>query len=99
MKSIGVPRALKAVLVECRDDGKCILQGQSQLSLAVSRSAAVCAIEFAGVKFRLRNIASSKEYIQHVEMILKRLSKQMANLQTIVVCEEKYTFTPDEFKA
>ena len=99
MKSVGIPRALKTVMAECGDDGNSILQGQSQIPYTVSRSAAVCAIEFAGVKFRLGSIASGKEYIQHVEMILKRLLKQMANLQTIVVCEEKYTFTPDEFKA
>ena len=99
MKSIGIARALKAVWAGCGDDGKSILQGKSQLPLAVSRSAAICAVEFAGVKFRLGSIASGKEYIQHVEIKLRRLLKQMVNLQTIVVCKEKYTFTPDEFKA
>ena len=99
MKSVGIPRALKAVLAECGDDGKSILQGQSQIPVAVSRAATVCAIEFAGVKFKLGSTASGKEYIKHVEIILKRLLQQMTNLHTIVVCEEKYTFTPDEFKA
>ena len=41
MKSVGIPRALKAVLAECGDDGKSILQGQSQIPVAVSRAATV----------------------------------------------------------
>ena len=32
-------------------------------------------------------------------MILNRLLHQMPNIQKLIVCEEKYSFTPDEFKA
>ena len=32
-------------------------------------------------------------------MLLKRMSQQMPNIQKLIVCEEKYSFTPDKFKA
>ena len=65
----------------------------------ISTAVTTCAVEFAGVKFKVGNASTGKEYIQQVEMILKRLIRQLPNIQKLIVCEEKYSFTPDEFKA
>ena len=32
-------------------------------------------------------------------MLLKRMLQQMPNIQKLIVCEKKYSFTPDKFKA
>ena len=99
MKSVGMRRALKTIITECKGEDSIICIGQSHLPNTISTDVSVCAVEFAGVKFKTGNISTGKDYIQFVEMVLKRLLNQMPNIQKLIVCEEKYSFTPDEFKA
>lgn len=56
-------------------------------------------MEFAGVKFKA-NVQSGNEYLRFVEQrYIKRFRRLLANLKRIVICEEKYSYTPDDFKA
>ena len=53
--------------------------------------------EFAGVKFK-SFATSGKKYLDYVSSIVKQVKHQLPNLKHIVICEEKYMFTPDDFK-
>lgn len=56
-------------------------------------------VEFAGVKFKT-NAITGKQYIQSVEQnYLHNTLSMMPKVDTIVIAEEKYSFTPDDFKA
>ena len=99
MKAVGMRRALKTMITECKGEDNLIILGQAHIPATISTSVTMCAVEFAGVKFKVGNVSTGKEYIHEVEMILKRLLHQMPNIQKLIVCEEKYSFTPDEFKA
>ena len=66
---------------------------------SVTASISAATLEFAGVKFKA-NVVSGTQYIKYIESILYRdVIKQMPYIQRIIICEEKYLFTPDEFKA
>ena len=64
-------------------------------------SVKLATVEFAGVKFKT-HATSGDEYLQHISKgVIRRLLKStnFPKLQRIVMCEEKYTYTPDDFKA
>ena len=66
---------------------------------SVARSAKVSVVEFAGLKFRAF-VSSGNQYIQYVtKAVLLKLANQLPNVKHIIICEEKYSFTPDLFKA
>ena len=65
----------------------------------ISSKVTFATVEFAGVKFK-SNVVNGLAYIKQVQNgILKPMLHQMKKLSRIVVCEEKYKFTPDPFKA
>ena len=105
VKSKTMPRALGRVVEMCKTESNrdsastLILQNQTHLPQNVTGECTVCVLEFAGVKFKLGNIQSGKEYIDHCERSIKGLFKKFPSLNTVVICEEKYNFTPDDFKA
>ena len=55
----------------------------------------LCIIEFAGVK--LKNFAScGQQHLNYISNgVIKKLLHQFPNLGHVVICEEKYLFTPD----
>ena len=56
-------------------------------------------IEFAGVKFKSR-AGSGEEYLENVQNgVLRKTLNTFKSASKVVVCEEKYRFTPDDFKA
>ena len=55
-------------------------------------------LEFAGVKFKSKAI-TGLDYIKGVEQLLEKQVQNMPSVERIVICEEKYSFTPDSFKA
>ncbi|CAG2250919.1 unnamed protein product [Mytilus edulis] len=56
-------------------------------------------VEFAGVKFKTR-AHDGKHYLQFVEdSIINKTISLMPKVKQMVICEEKYSFTPDHFKA
>ena len=59
----------------------------------------VVTVAFAGVKFKARAM-SGREYIKIVETcVINKLLQMFPNAEQHVICEEKYAFTPDNFKA
>lgn len=63
------------------------------------RAAELATVEFAGNKFKTKAI-SIPSYMKYIEMsILKHIMKMLPGVRNIVVCEEKYKYTPDSFKA
>ena len=105
MKAIGMQRALKTLVEMCKtvsdsdSASKLILLNQTHIQQSLSTGTVFCVIEFAGVKFKLGNLHTGKEYKQHVETLLKGFLQQFPRLKTMVICEEKYNFTLDDFKA
>lgn len=56
-------------------------------------------VEFAGVKFKV-NAKSGTDYLHTVQNnVIKPTLYQYQHLKRMVICEEKYKFTPDTFKA
>ena len=66
----------------------------------VSTKIKVCITEFVGVKFKSGNVRTGKEYLHYVEsVVIKGITRLAPMVRTIVICEEKYGYTPDDFKA
>ena len=63
-------------------------------------TAQVAIIEFAGIKYKVKaSTPSGKAYMQAVERdVLHKYLNYLPSLQSMVVCEEKYEFTPDVLK-
>ena len=102
MKSLGIPRALKTLVQSC---GKAeSLDNYIALNLpfvpkTVTNSMKICTVEFAGMKFKMGSARSGKDYLECVEKMLNGLIGKSNKISKIVICEEKYGYTPDEFKA
>lgn len=71
----------------------------STLPEEIVKSASIAIIEFAGVKFKTRAM-TGVQYIRYVQnTVLGKLRQAMPHLVKLIVCEEKYQFTPDDLKA
>ena len=111
VKSIGMQRAVKNVLVESlntlNETQAIDIRVDSLLQLNVSSvpkdistKIKICITEFAGVKFKAGNVRTGKEYLHHVEsVVIKGITRLAPMVRTIVICEEKYGYTPDDLKA
>ncbi|CAC5387720.1 unnamed protein product [Mytilus coruscus] len=56
-------------------------------------------VELAGVKFKAK-VFSGDDYLDFVKnYVIQKTINQMPNISRMVICEEKYHFTPDDFKA
>ena len=77
---------------------KLMLLNFAEIPSYISTHTCLCVIEFAGAKFQ--NFAESgHQYIQYVKNgVLKKLFNRFPNLNHVVICEEKYQFTPDDLK-
>ena len=109
-KSQSVPAALMEYVNKAREsvgqlDREHPISTDTSLSLLMTpsaRSAAqVAIIEFAGVKYKLKGpTPSGKSYIEAVQNdVLLKFMNHFPSLQSLVVCEEKYDFTPDILKS
>ena len=63
--------------------------------------ARVAIIEFAGIKYKIKaTTPSGRAYIEAVQNdVLLKFSNFFPSLQAMVICEEKYKFTPDILKS
>ena len=76
-----------------------IVLDQADLPSHLAHTTKFISVEFAGIKFKTKAI-SRTQYLQHIERnVLKSLTYFFQNVQRIVICEEKYSYTPDNFKA
>lgn len=65
----------------------------------VGKSLTLITVEFAGVKFKV-NASTGMHYIRMIEnSVIKPILFMSPNLKQLIICEEKYSFTPDTFKA
>ena len=111
LKSSGMQRALCELLVKClkedphrktNDEAHIdhfIQIDQKMLPSCVTDTTTFVSLEFAGIKFKAQ-ASSGTQYLQNVErFILKPILCFYKCVKRIVICEEKYSFTPDDFKA
>ena len=100
-KALGIQRALSRLITSCTSPTS--LHQYIGLNLPcvpkhILNCMTLCTVEFAGLKFKVGSIKSGHDYMNLVEHVLNGFLKH-SNASTMVVCEEKYSFTPDDFKA
>ena len=110
MKYLGIQRALKELLIfpafplNSVENSKYALEQYMSISLSsillpILTSMRVCLCEFAGMKFKIGKLKSGREYLQYIQCFINNFYRNCNSIATPVICEEKYTFTPDDFKA
>ncbi|CAG2190102.1 unnamed protein product [Mytilus edulis] len=111
-KSPGVKKALLNLIKTCQvakslhtsssgdsDEDQRVLLDFKMLPAHIRNNANLSIVEFAGTKFKVF-ASSGQQYVRFVSnAIIKKLVSSLPNLKRIVICEEKYSFTPDDFKA
>ena len=71
----------------------------SMIPESAAKNVKVVTVEFAGVKF-WTFAQSGREYLNLVQKkVFQSIFKDFKNTHHIIICEEKYSFTPDTFKA
>ena len=73
-----------------------VILGSNTIPSILAKSAKYATLEFAGVKFS----ETGKDHLRHIgKDIIGNIKHQLSLLRNIVICEEKYKCTPDDFKA
>ena len=79
---------------------KLIYLRQEEMPGHIVQHATFASIEFAGVKFKTTPGLTAENYVAQVEkMYISKMIHQFPRLNRMVICEEKYMYTPDDFKA
>ncbi|XP_071085902.1 uncharacterized protein [Haliotis cracherodii] len=100
-KSTSMKNALMKCIEDCQAGNRhgVIESVKGPLPIWLTGNVKLVTLEFAGVKFKSK-VITGKQYLHYVQnAILRPLPSKMPNLERIVLCEEKYSFTPDQFKA
>ena len=102
-KSTGMKTAIEEMLNVSADEAMktraAPLLNQNSLPNIIGRKVKIATMEFAGVKFT-STFSNGKQYLAYVEhTVLQKLFKQIPNVEKVIICEEKYSYTPDDFKA
>ena len=103
-KSQGIKKALLRALLFSGDTEECstgplIYNDVKEIPSIVKNQVKWATMEFAGVKFKTK-ATSGEQYLQHVQNgILGRVFRDFPAMSHLVISEEKYSFTPDDFKA
>ncbi len=79
---------------------KLVLLAQAGIPQNISSSVKLITLEFAGVKFKSVHAETGEQYLSRVQnaYIMKSLN-QFPRADRMIICEEKYRYTPDTFKA
>ncbi|CAG2187089.1 unnamed protein product [Mytilus edulis] len=65
----------------------------------ISKNIKFAVFEFAGVKFQAP-VSSGKDYLAYVaNVVVGKAMRLFPSIRHMIVCEEKYGFTPDDLKA
>ena len=110
MKAIGMQRALRYLITSCMEKlsnkpaeelniDAVMNLNKNKIPKEIVSSMKLCTFEFAGMKFKTGNIKSGKEYIQLIEAMVQGYLSKAPYLNKMIICEEKYSFTPDDLKA
>ena len=102
-------RSIKVVLIQSLDTlnrsqtirSDSLLQlNVSSMPQEISQKVKICTTEFAGIKFKTGNLKTGKECVYFVgSTVIKGITRLAPKASTIIICEEKYGYTPDDFKA
>ena len=115
LKSVGMQKALLGLVTTCilkdaeageyklHDDtpvkNQFVFLEEPMLPTEIRKAVSLITVEFAGVKFKTKS-QTGDQYLLNIEkLILKPLFHYYENIERIVICEEKYQYTPDDFKA
>ena len=83
---------------QLQEDGLIYFQC-SNIPTTASKKVKVVTVEFAGVKF-WASVKSGREFLNLIQKaVFSSIFKDFRNTNHIIICEEKYSFTPDTFKA
>ena len=78
---------------------KPVMLGLKKVPPHIFNQVQVVTVEFAGVKFKAWAM-TGPEYVNHVgKKVIGYIRRVAPNAKRIVICEEKYLFTPDDLKA
>lgn len=104
-KSTSMQKALANLLLKAVPTGEIpnldalISVNLTSVPTQITTNVKYATVEFAGVKLKV-HVASGTQYVRAVEgSVIKPILFQFPNLKRLVICEEKYSFTPDSFKA
>ena len=103
-KSQGMKKALLNILSEKDAVVSSTTADKVQLEMQqfpdyIRDSAVIAVAEFAGVKFKA-NVQTGDDYLKFVEQnYVKKFQRNLPKMKRLIICEEKYSYTPDNFKA
>ena len=100
-KSLGVKKALNCLLNKCTttEPDRFILSNFKRTPDQIRATAKKVVVEFAGTKFKMMS-TTGNQYIQYINKgIINFLLTSLPSTDHIIICEEKYKFTPDDLKA
>ena len=88
------------ILNKCSTAGSSlIVTNFKQVPENVRTSAKKVVVEFAGTKFHVKS-TTGEQYIQYINKgVINHLASSLTRIDHIVICEEKFKFTPDDLKA
>ena len=101
-KAAGIHKALTNLLLRELQDSDLHTLVQSGVALHRSSSTInlkIIAAEFTRMKFKTTANSGSEYMSQTHSYIIQPLLNQCPSLERIVICEEKHSFTPDDFTA
>ena len=110
-KSPGIKKGLYKILSLCFPDLQAskiseklakemvVLSDARHIPTQIQSTIRYATVEFAGVKFKTQ-ASTWDDYIVNVEKdVIGQILREFSGLKRIIICEEKYSFTPDQFKA
>lgn len=68
------------------------------IPLTVRAKVTLVIMAFAGVKFKTGHCTSGRQYLDFTESILRKTLEQFPKVSELIICEEKYSYTKDDFK-
>ena len=110
-KSPGIKKGLYKILSLCFPDLQAsnieeklakemvVLSDARHIPTQIQSTIRYATVEFAGVKFKTQ-ASTWDDYIVNVKKdVIGEILREFSGLKRIIICEEKYSFTPDQFKA
>ncbi|CAH1791792.1 unnamed protein product [Owenia fusiformis] len=99
-KARGMMMGLKNLLRKCQILPESLIQQDvEKIPENIANATRIVVLEFAGIKFKTSNAISGSSYLSMTERSINRILFQMCpKTHTLILCEEKYGFTPDILK-
>ena len=104
-KSLTIKTALKNLLTLTETSPSSresfVYNSLNDIPLGERKNIKAVVVEFAGIKFKLKDtIKTGGQYITYAkDFVIKHYLHVTPNINRMVLCEEKYRFTPDDLKA